>query len=163
MPRHTFKMNYALFGINSLFALLFLHAGVVSIAVGFVGQGRPFEFLGAIIFFPIPVAVLLLEWGGTIRKKHKYLKTLGILQLFFCGFLLFGLAKSAGEAIQDWDEESIEILICFGLICGLLAAYSGFSGVYRLRLYRRIERGLAADKECVGVEETGRERREGRK
>ncbi len=138
-------MNYVIFAINSGFSFIVLSACILSIVFTFLGQASPFAFMGGVFFLPIPLVALWLEWGGTIRRKREYLKALGVLQLVFCGLVVFAFAANALEAIQKWNETTGDFLIWSALVCAPLSAYNAFSGIYRLKLYARTEHGGAAD------------------
>lgn len=134
-------MNYVIFGINSAFLLVFLHAGILCIILGFVDGGRaltsPFAFLGGFVIVPICSLVLLYEWRATIRKHQESLHGLGVLALVFAGFVLFGYVSNIAEAISEGAELDGEFWFWFSLIAGLLSIYSLLTGIYRVRLSNR--------------------------
>ena len=134
------KINYVIFGVNFLFSLTCLFGYILCILLPFFGKGSFFSLLGALVFFPLPIVLLIMEWKGTIHEKYKHLKKLGIISILFAAFIAFGFITNAYEAFQDWNENSEKFLLRFGPICAVLIAYCTFAGIYRIKFYKKIEK-----------------------
>ena len=89
------------------------------------------------MFFPIPIVILILEWSGSIRKNYKHLNNIGVISLIFSALVVFAYATNAYEAIHSWNENTMDFLIWFGWICGLLLVYGILSGIYRIKYSRK--------------------------
>ena len=145
------KINYTIFAINFLSSLICLFACLFVLIIPFFGAGRPFAFVGGILFCPFPVIVLIMEWKGTICKEHKSLFSLGILSIIFAAFISFAFITNTYEAFQDWNETSKEFLLIFGPICGVLVAYSIFAGVYRIKFCKNLNQNTSIESDCTAI------------
>lgn len=128
MPSATRTLDTLCFVINFALATLFFIACVESIGAA----DNPFVFIGGIMFV-LPVSgYAFAEWVCWYRKRHWLFRPLGILNLLFAAFILFGLVKNVGEALMS--DEPVDLW--FVLICGtgltLVAGYLAWCGWRRV-------------------------------
>lgn len=117
------------FTINLAFAILFALACAISIVVA----DNPFAFLGGIMFV-VPIGCYAIaEWVCSYRERDWLYRPLGIVNLIFSAFLVFGGVTNIGEALLDDEPVDPIFILLFGLGFALVAGYLGLCGWRRIR------------------------------
>lgn len=130
-------MNYVIFGINSFCSLILILLNLMVVVFPPEGKDGILSLIGVIILTPILILILTFEWLGVIKKNFKCLKYIGIISFVFSGIVLFAYIANILEAIQKWDKSITPFLIWFGGICLTLFSYAFFSGLYRIKFYKK--------------------------
>ena len=127
--------NYIIFGINSGLALLFLVKLLSSFLVEFFTRHTIAP--NALMFATILILILFLEWRAEIRNNYRSIFALGFLALLAGGYTTLGALAQAVEAGHNASEFRLLKLVA---LFTLLIIYFFLSGIYRVRLSRKIRK-----------------------
>ena len=112
------------FVVNFAIALLFFVSCVISIGAA----DNPFAFLGGILFVS-PVGLYAgAEWVCWYRQRHWLYRPLGVLNLLFSAFFVFGLVTNVGEALLADEPVDPLFILIFGLGFAIFAGYLWWCG-----------------------------------